>query len=609
MSKILDEYRSLDSKSSHEKVIEVLDAIINAPSSHFDPAARGEQIQLLLDDISSSHQGSNGKGRLTTIDSARALLAIKTLGKDPVGSTRLSSAANLSALLRLSCLKDIEASNEALRCIANAMLLVDGAREVWIRNDVGGRSASVDLLEKSSQPDRIFLASRILFLSTVSSSTAGSYICSLIESKTPHSKSMVDVIGAKLDILRLSILAGTKMAREAMTDLLKFVFNLLLHYPKLAESDVSKQKGNSGSTSPTSERSEADSKQLGEIWNHRLDDLLPPILRVFNTFPPLFPSPMAPPLTHVVHTLIAIPVTDSLRPHWFSHSTFSSAKSTRASTPTSPLASTETAPDPSNSSSGSGRLGSSMDKALSVLSAGRRSLSRSPSPLPQRGSHDTLLRAFDLLEVSLTYYMPDNIDPDHISVRDRARSDGDSSCDDLLSPLVILITRLCVADQDSRKRVREWLVPADLERTSTLEDRADTLGRCLRLLSSVYHERLKTTVGEMLYAIHESDASLLSASVGYGNVAGFLFNKGIMNAPPPPSSNVQAPAIPENLNPITGTYQRERSTELDEMTEEEKEREAEKLFVLFERLERTGALPRDQNPIRKAFQEGKFQGA
>jgi hypothetical protein len=40
------------------------------------------------------------------------------------------------------------------------------------------------------------------------------------------------------------------------------------------------------------------------------------------------------------------------------------------------------------------------------------------------------------------------------------------------------------------------------------------------------------------------------------------------------------------------------------MTEEEKEREAEKLFVLFDRLERMGMGP---SPLRKAQQEGKLE--
>ena len=103
-------------------------------------------------------------------------------------------------------------------------------------------------------------------------------------------------------------------------------------------------------------------------------------------------------------------------------------------------------------------------------------------------------------------------------------------------------------------------------------------------------------------------AGTLASYVGYGNVAGFLFNKGIMSAPPPPagSSGASAPtATPSGvpINPITGVA--ERPAPAIEMTEEEKEREAEKLFVLFDRLEKSGALPPSQNPVRKAIAEGK----
>jgi len=44
------------------------------------------------------------------------------------------------------------------------------------------------------------------------------------------------------------------------------------------------------------------------------------------------------------------------------------------------------------------------------------------------------------------------------------------------------------------------------------------------------------------------------------------------------------------------------------MTPEEKEREMEKLFVLFDRLEKTGSLPPDQNPMRKIIQKSMEQG-
>jgi Guanine nucleotide exchange factor synembryn len=117
-------------------------------------------------------------------------------------------------------------------------------------------------------------------------------------------------------------------------------------------------------------------------------------------------------------------------------------------------------------------------------------------------------RAFDLFDVSFSHYFPGNIDPDEQEVRERCRQEaGDNTLDDLLSPLLVLISRLCIADDGSKARVRQWLVPDDLDRSTALEARSDLLGRCLRLLGSVYHPRLKDAVGEMLFAMSDSNGS------------------------------------------------------------------------------------------------------
>lgn len=66
----------------------------------------------------------------------------------------------------------------------------------------------------------------------------------------------------------------------------------------------------------------------------------------------------------------------------------------------------------------------------------------------------------------------------------------------------------------------------------------------------------------------------------------------------------------EEINPITGQYvsKEEKLPDLKDMTDEEKEREAERLFVLFERLKKTGIID-VENPIAKAMQEsqGRFE--
>jgi hypothetical protein len=109
----------------------------------------------------------------------------------------------------------------------------------------------------------------------------------------------------------------------------------------------------------------------------------------------------------------------------------------------------------------------------------------------------------------MTYYIPGDIDPDDPSIRKMCANEGEGCLDDLLCPVVMLITRLCIADAGCRTRTSGWLLPPGLDRTRPLECRSDLLGRCLRLLGSVYHPRLKDAVGEMLFAICDSDGTSL----------------------------------------------------------------------------------------------------
>ena len=110
--------------------------------------------------------------------------------------------------------------------------------------------------------------------------------------------------------------------------------------------------------------------------------------------------------------------------------------------------------------------------------------------------------------------MPDAIDPDDASVRQKCVREMDQPLDDVMTPLVVLITKLCQADEGSRTRMRQWLLPDDLDRTSPLEGRADLLGRLLRSLASVHHAKLKNAVGEMLYAICDSDGTFAQFQLG-----------------------------------------------------------------------------------------------
>ena len=94
--------------------------------------------------------------------------------------------------------------------------------------------------------------------------------------------------------------------------------------------------------------------------------------------------------------------------------------------------------------------------------------------------------------------------------------------------------------------------------------------------------------------------------VGYGNAAGYLVSHNIPFAGSAFSDPHPSESRPYNA--ITGQYLDSASAslkELEGMTEEEKEREAEKLFVLFERLKKNGIITAT-NPIGEAIREGRI---
>ncbi|KAF8897128.1 guanine nucleotide exchange factor [Infundibulicybe gibba] len=587
MAVILTAYTALTSTSPRADVAAVLKDISHISPLEFDTASHPALINALLSDLKlCTTVNSNQSSRLAIADVPPALTALKNLGKNLHGSAILATPTNLALLLTISkspALQGIrdatqiaEAENEALRCVANAMLLVDEARNTFLGGEVKGGDICVALLDvgsvvvlqirvfiskqKATTPDQIFILSRLLFLATVS---GPSFVQTLVEDST--SRSVIEIVDAKLEDLTASILGGARMAKEAMGDLLKFTYNILLHYPKMVECEPQNEEAEAGD----------DAKVMGDFWSSKLDGFLPPLLRTFNSLPPTFPSPIAAPLTYVIHGLIAIPLTPSLRIHWIGTAPHQQLQTASSGTNTPRIGPSSTSSSRSDSPTRPGGGSSSprpttLDRALSVISAGRHSLSRSSSPNPPSRTNltsnpnaDVLQRVFDLLEVSFSHYFPGDIDPDEPEVRERCRREnpptssgaGENGLDDILSPLVVLLTRMCTADDGCRRRVRQAMVPDDMDRTNPLERRSDLLGRCLRILGSVYHVRLKDSVGEMLFAMADSNPSTLSALFGYGNVAGYLFNKGFMSAPPAdPSSSTASLTTPSGaaINPITG---------------------------------------------------------
>jgi hypothetical protein len=82
---------------------------------------------------------------------AQALLAVKTMGKSPPGSHVIATQSNLSTLLAIAkhFKGNTAASSEALKCIANALLLIERARVTWVQDVVDSGLACLEMLQVS----------------------------------------------------------------------------------------------------------------------------------------------------------------------------------------------------------------------------------------------------------------------------------------------------------------------------------------------------------------------------------------------------------------------------------------------------------------------------
>ncbi|KAM0115513.1 hypothetical protein ACP6JC_007908 [Aspergillus fumigatus] len=170
-----------------------------------------------------------------------------------------------------------------------------------------------------------------------------------------------------------------------------------------------------------------------------------------------------------------------------------------------------------------------------------------------------------------------------------------------------LVTIYEVAPDGPRKYMQWLLLPEDSDRKQPI-GKSDTLSSKLLRLSTTPYQNLKIAISELMFVLSGKDAENLTKNIGYGFAAGLLASRGIEI----PQSASEAFATNSNsfdpeINPITGQrWDAEKQDTGPPMSREEKEREAERLFVLFERARATGVL-NVENPVRQAVESGRFE--
>lgn len=183
-------------------------------------------------------------------------------------------------------------------------------------------------------------------------------------------------------------------------------------------------------------------------------------------------------------------------------------------------------------------------------------------------------------------------------------------------PLITLLRRTYgLAPSSTQAYMQSALLPSNEERDQPL-GKSDTLASCLlRLSTSAVAHNVREGVSSLFFEISNKEATTFVRNVGYGFAAGFLMTHNISV----PDHALKCERGSEDLggrlntidgkeiNPVTGQRRDMESPDPgSEMTDEEKEREAEKLFVLFERLKATGVVD-IVNPVEQALQEGRFE--
>ncbi|RDI85990.1 hypothetical protein Vi05172_g4004 [Venturia inaequalis] len=185
----------------------------------------------------------------------------------------------------------------------------------------------------------------------------------------------------------------------------------------------------------------------------------------------------------------------------------------------------------------------------------------------------------------------------------------DSELDQTASPVITLLRKIYKEAPDQvKRRMETLLLPTDADRAKPMGKSDALSSRLLQLSTSAISSTLRTSIQAMLFEMSGENPNKFVANVGYGYASGFLMSQ---NIPVPKNATdtwTEGGGEGVRINPVTG-QRLDAETHVDEgppMTDEEKEIEAEKLFVLFERLRATGMVD-VVNPVQQAVQEGRFE--
>ncbi|KAL4928837.1 synembryn [Aspergillus undulatus] len=445
------------------------------------------EVTKLLDSLEADLRNDS----LDSAQRTQTLLQLRQHGTSPDNAGPIYSKKGIEVLSKYGVDGETtDVRHAALRCVANALLLDENMRQLFVDT---GRCGKLAEMLKCDSSEHEMVISRVLFLSTYNTNA-----------------NFEDLIN-----------------NHSLGD--------NVHYQILRHA---KQFPKSGR------------KPLSQIDELAFIDTLKLVFNVAKLFPDLS-STFSPSIPHIFKIISRIDI------------------------PLKPL---------------DGLLGTLLNCLSTLDLENKKGRSYESNPLfPTFNQNCNVDKLINILDQAVSAYEPDELETKAIPL------------------LHALVTIHELAPEGPRKYMQWLLLPDDNDRSRPI-GQSDTLSSKLLKLSTMPYANLKVAISELMFVLSGKDAESLTKNIGYGFAAGLLASRGIQipqSAGEAFSTNSQG--LDPAINPITGQrWDAEKEDTGPPMTKAEKEREAERLFVLFERAKANGILG-IENPVTQALHEGRLQ--
>ncbi|KAL4224805.1 Synembryn-B [Mactra antiquata] len=170
-----------------------------------------------------------------------------------------------------------------------------------------------------------------------------------------------------------------------------------------------------------------------------------------------------------------------------------------------------------------------------------------------------------------------------------------------LTPILHCLCETCRANRSIRKFCRAKVLPPLKDEVKQLPEEGSTLrNRLCKLLTSPILE-VKELAADFLFVLCKESVNRMVKYTGYGNSAGLLANRGLMlggqsqgqgdySSDSEDSDTEEYTNLAEQVNPVTGRYEQEKTKPWECMSDEQKEYEAMKLVQAMDKLSREGII-------------------